>query len=218
MKRIPVRGTALGLGVLLLLLAAGCGGGGGGGDDANVLSGLSTSVGSLDGWVRTDGAVNAGEFPRVGDFDGSAPGLYMLAGYTFEVGAIAPGSEIRGATLTVQGIGNDGNPYLQHGDMQVHFVPYGNDLANVLTVAVMNPPPPAYFSPSTVAVGGKEADVRALLQFAIERGDTRLQVSVGFMGPAMPDNSQDDYVMLSDGEGSVPGYPAPTLTFQWVEP
>lgn len=31
-------------------------------------------------------------------------------------------------------------------------------------------------------------------------------------------NSLDDTVMLSDGEGSAPSHPAPTLSFQWVEP
>lgn len=221
MVSLAPRWLSLGLGALLLIFVAACGGGGGGdggGEDPDVLVGLSFSTGSLDGWVRSDGAHDATDIPRSGDLDLSVSGTFMVACYTFGLGAMTPGSEIRGATLTVQVIGNDGNPYVQHGDMMAHYNPYGDSLANVFSVAVMNPPTPVPFAPSTVAVGAKEADVREMVQRALDSGFDRLQVILSFAGPAMPDNSLDDFVMLSDGEGTVPGQPAPTLSFQWVEP
>ena len=209
------------LGLAALLLAGACGGGGGGGGDEQpplVLSGLSTSVASLDGWVRTDGSWNAADSPRTGDLDASVPGELVTAYYTFEFGGITPGAQIVGATLDVEVVGLQGAPHQQHGDMLAHYAPYGGSLANAVTTVVVNPPPPAVFAPSIATPGVKRADVTTLLQRAVDSGLTRLQVQVSCVGAFVVNNSVDDYVLLADGENVIPGATVPTLTFRWTAP
>jgi hypothetical protein len=209
------------VGLAALLLAGACGGGGGGDGDGQppvVLAGLSTSVAALDGWVRTDGSWNAADSPRTGDFDASVPGEYVTAYYTFEFGGLTPGAQILGATLDVEVVGIQGAPHVQHGDLLAHFAPYGGSLGNAVTTVVVDPPPPAVFSPSIATLGVKRADVTTLLQRAVDDGLTRLQVQVSCLGPFAVNNSVDDYVQLSDGENVIPGATVPTLAFQWTAP
>lgn len=206
------------LGTVLLLPLLACGGGGGGEPPPTVLSGVSTSIGGLDGWVWTDGSFNALDVPRAGDLDLSAPGQRITACYSFDVGLIPAGATIRDATLRVYVVGHAGDPYLEHGTMEAHYLPYGDSLANAGMIAVFDPPPAAPFSPSSVAAGEKAADVRALLQRAVDDGTTRLQVQVGFLGQFALVNGIDDTVTLTDGEGSVAGGALPSLSFSWFAP
>ena len=138
--------------------------------------------------------------------------------FSFDITAIPAGATLVDATLTIHVTSSVGDPFAQHGPMQVHYLPYGDDLANAPTTIIVNPPDWSTVSPSTVTSGPKMAGVKPILDRAIADGMTRCQVQVGWFGTFLPVDGNDDYVVLSDGENSVVGPPGPSLEFRWTQP
>jgi hypothetical protein len=181
--------------------------------------GSSTSIASLDGWVSSTGTyTNSGLFgPQVGDLDSGVPGTRVRSYFSFDVPVLPPGARVRDAVLSVRVTGRRGDPYLRHGNLEARYLPYGGDLANVITAVVANPPPPASFTPANADPGWKDADVTTLFERCVADGLTRFQVEVDFDGAFYIMDSFDDIVFLGDGDDLAGQGHAPTLFYSYIE-
>lgn len=217
-------GTRRGLGlvILVVLTAAPACGGGGGGDDPPGPGTTTTplfSTASLDGYVTSSGQAFAGgpNAPWAGDIDDFTPNMSANAYYSFPLGGIPAGAVFVGAVVQVSVTSSMGNPYAAYGNLRAWYVPYGNDLANVVGMMIVNPPPYAMFSPADDSTGVKEANVTDILHRAVSDGHDRLQIGVGFAGPSNNDGV-GQWVHLTDAENTSGSQPPPRLVVTWHLP
>ena len=180
---------------LLLLGLAGCGNGSG---DNDVNRGVLrlTSEPTLDGWIRSDGELDArtGE-PGVGDL---ADGQEIRTFFSFDISGVPPDAEIESAILRFRQVFARGF-ILAFNPLLIEHVDYGAalDAADFALLPLSSPAPFQLNDLNLV----RQVDVTILIQQDVQanraRSQFRLRMTAGTNGPGI-----DDFAAIETGDNT----------------
>jgi hypothetical protein len=213
-ERLASVGLVLLLGASAALTTEACGSGGG--DGQLTLEAMGEAA--LDGWVRSDGFVNAaGGGPLTGDFDSSLPNIGFRQFFSFDISALPAGAVILSATLRIYQDVAGGTPYATHGTVLADHMNYG---APLMAAAYLAAPLAALgtFS-STDAQEYKTMDVTARVQADVDAARAHSQYRLRFSALDSDNDGVDDYTTFVDTENSccIPVRP-PSILITYLAP